>query len=171
MIDFEAFYEMHVPLVQQVLRRFLQGHQCDLEDLTQDVFTKALKTSEQLEALPNLAAWLNVVTKHVAYDFLRHRRTVQCIECSLTDEAASFIPESRPFPQMSFISEMLDVSEAVALLPVDDRHVLAMLFQEYTQAEIADALGIDMTTCQTRCKRAMRRFRRVYHREDVHDDV
>ena len=60
-----------------------------------------------------------------------------------------------------------EVREALASLPSEQRQVLEMAyFQAYTQAKIAEELGIPIGTVKTRTLAAMRKLRRALYRED-----
>lgn len=60
-----------------------------------------------------------------------------------------------------------EVHEALETLPPDQRKVLDMAyFGGYTQARIAEELGIPVGTVKTRTLAAMRKLRRALYRED-----
>jgi RNA polymerase sigma-70 factor (ECF subfamily) len=60
-----------------------------------------------------------------------------------------------------------EVREALTTLSPEQRQVLEMAyFQGYTQASIAQELGIPIGTVKTRTFAAMRKLRRVLYRED-----
>ena len=60
-----------------------------------------------------------------------------------------------------------EVRDALTTLSADQRQVLEMAyFQGYTQAAIAQELGIPLGTVKTRTFAAMRKLRRVLYRED-----
>ena len=60
-----------------------------------------------------------------------------------------------------------EVREALTTLPAAQRQVLEMAyFQAYTQAKIAEELGIPIGTVKTRTLAAMRKLRRELYRED-----
>lgn len=60
-----------------------------------------------------------------------------------------------------------EVRQALATLPPEQRKVVEMAyFGGYTQARIAEELGIPLGTVKTRTLAAMRRLRRVLRRED-----
>ena len=55
-----------------------------------------------------------------------------------------------------------EVREALALLPPDQRDAVEMAyFRGYTQAKIAEELGIPLGTVKTRTLAAMRKLRRI----------
>jgi RNA polymerase sigma-70 factor (ECF subfamily) len=60
-----------------------------------------------------------------------------------------------------------EVREALMTLPPDQRTVLEKAyFEGYTQARIAEELGIPIGTVKTRTLAAMQKLRRVLSRED-----
>ena len=60
-----------------------------------------------------------------------------------------------------------EVREALHTLPPDQRTVVELAyFGGYTQAKIAEKLGIPLGTVKTRTLAAMRKLRRALHRED-----
>jgi RNA polymerase sigma-70 factor (ECF subfamily) len=60
-----------------------------------------------------------------------------------------------------------EVRDALTTLSPEQRQVLEMAyFQGYTQAAIAQELGIPIGTVKTRTLAAMRKLRRVLYRED-----
>jgi DNA-directed RNA polymerase specialized sigma24 family protein len=60
-----------------------------------------------------------------------------------------------------------EVREALTILPPEQRQVIELAyFGGYTQARIAETLGIPVGTVKTRTLAAMRKMRRVLDRED-----
>jgi RNA polymerase sigma factor (sigma-70 family) len=61
----------------------------------------------------------------------------------------------------------VEIRDALATLPPDQRRVVELAyFEGYTQAKIAEELGIPVGTVKTRTLAAMRKLRRVVYRED-----
>jgi RNA polymerase sigma-70 factor (ECF subfamily) len=88
--------------VQQHLRRiYLQifrmvGNQDDAQDLTQEVFIKALQRNEQLQDPAKAAHWLSRIATHTAIDFLRRRKRAVFSPADELAEPLATDPELSP---------------------------------------------------------------------------
>jgi RNA polymerase sigma factor (sigma-70 family) len=161
---FESFYARYAPLVQRVLSSVCGRYQGYQEDLLQETFVKAWKAYDRLDHLQNVPAWIGLVAKNVARDFLRSRHVHQRLDCSLDEHAEQVLalPDTRLDGQRIDPEMSEAIMHAYQQLRPDDRRVMTLLFQEYTPPEIAAVLNLNRDACRWRIQRARRRFQRYY---------
>jgi RNA polymerase sigma-70 factor (ECF subfamily) len=163
---FDSFYTSYLPLVRHVLGGLRGQSREYLDDLVQETFVRAWKGYDRLDHTQNVAAWISQIARHVASSFFRHRFAHQGLDCAVSgdEDMLSLLPDPHADTPLLCVEESDAIAHAYQQLPPDDQQVLALLAQEYTCAEIAEALRLDETTCKTRVKRARRRFARSYTR-------
>lgn len=114
---FTFLYSCYAQDVNGYARSILRD-QDDAEEVTQQVFTKLLKVidSYQERGVP-FAAWILRVTRNVALDHLRSRRTIP------VDEVRA--PDSRSATALACERAVM-LNEALATLPCDQRNVVLL---------------------------------------------
>lgn len=71
----EALYSAYSRRMYQRIYS-LVGNREDAEDLTQEVFVRALRALPTLQTSLNLSGWLYRIATNLALDLLRHRRLI-----------------------------------------------------------------------------------------------
>jgi len=136
----------------------------EAEDLTQDTFLRAYRHGESLRDPEAVRGWLYRIATHVCVDRLRQRKPL----VSLDNEEA----ENRAKPPVSDAPSPLEVSErketsacvqrCLDFLP--DKYRAVILLHEahsLTAPEIANLLGLTVTTVKIRIHRARRKLQEV----------
>jgi len=143
--DHEAFAELHdrhAPMVHSILLTMV--HTSDAEDLTQDVFVKALVNLGKLRDVDAFAPWLVTVARNRARD--HHRRQRQ--HRALPEE----IPVDAP-PT----AEALEVVETIRSLPEAYRESLMLrLVAGMSGPEIAARTGLTSGSVRVNLHRGMK---------------
>lgn len=137
------------------LRRFgyaLTGSRDDADDLTQIVLERALTRMDQYQPGTRLDSWLFRIAHNAWIDELRARkRRGPALDLDETGEITG--EDGRAVSDARL--ELADVRAAVALLPEEQRAVLAMVAVEgLSYQEAADALEIPIGTVMSRLARA-----------------
>jgi RNA polymerase sigma factor (sigma-70 family) len=151
-----AVYREYGRLVYAISMRAL-GRKELAEDATQQTFVQAWQAADRFESGRDLAPWLATIARRVAIDV--HRR-----EARRAAEALDEVPASDPalitLPAgLEQWYEAWQVRRAVDDLPPDEREVVRLQHLEgFTQAEVAEKLGVPQGTVKSRSHRAHQRL-------------
>lgn len=134
------------------------------EDVAQEAFTRAWRHAATYDARRGtVTTWLLTITRNLAVDALRLRRSVPIDPATL---AALDLRVARTDTEPGPAAELADHSQrlrtALAELPTNQRRavVLAGLCGR-TAKEVSETEGIPLGTAKTRIRTAMRKLRRV----------
>src|SRR5213082_2641706 len=89
----DRFVEAHLKRIFRQIYRMV-GNVHDAQDLTQEVFIKALQRREQIKDELKAAHWLSRIATNTALDFLRRHGRVAFCEISEAPESHSESPEA-----------------------------------------------------------------------------
>ena len=141
------------------------GNVADAQDLTQDVFIKALERSGQLKDSEKAAHWLSRIATNTAIDFLRrHQRGAFCELDDMPEQAGSTPAES---PEALLLRSERETILAGGLrtLPARERTALLLRDVEGLPAEeVARRLGCSKATVRSHIANARVKFRRYLSR-------
>src|SRR3984893_7115141 len=171
-LDFGMLYEKFRRPIPSYLYSLL-GSQEDADDLTQEVFTRAYVSWNDLYDRDNLSPWLYRIATNLCVDQLRRRKRISW--WSLTrdrrdsgagegrEEDMSYLPpNSGGIPE---VGEREHIQRALANMPRDYAVALVLsAAQGVPYQEIGEILGISPTAAATRISRAKRLFMEVYQR-------
>lgn len=126
----------------------LMGSEFEAEDVVQEGFIKAFQRLSQFEQRANFGAWLKRIIINTALDRLRMSMPeftgLESIDPVHEDEQEEI---SLPSPEQ--------VNEEILRLPEGCRQVFSLyLLEGYSQQEVADELGISVSTVKTQYRRA-----------------
>jgi len=135
----------------------------DVRDLSQETFLKAYRGLHGFRKDARFSSWLYQIALNVCRDRLRRRR--HWAELSFDE-----LEEGGQEPQMATRPEALDVvaardlsravEAAMGTLPPEQREAIVLKeYQGLTFAEIAEALGIPVSTVKTRLYRGLSHLR------------
>jgi RNA polymerase sigma-70 factor, ECF subfamily len=133
-----------------LVARLLYAHPHLVDDVTQDVFLKALRALPRFEhdGPARLSTWLlTIATRHVL-DLLKHLRRPLPVP-----------PSTEPATSVDVVVEQRQrhrhISQALAELPDDQRVVLVLrAYHELDVREVAELLGVEEGTVKSRLSRA-----------------
>lgn len=159
-----AFIESHMKRVFVLVYRVV-GNVADAQDLTQDVFIKALQREEQLRDGEKAAQWLSRIATNTAIDFLRRkgRASLSTIEelPELPDSGRQANPEGL---LLSAESHQI-FQDALQTLTPRERAALVMRDVEGVDAEVvARTLGCSKATVRSHIANARVKFRKFLRR-------
>ncbi len=127
------------------------------EDVAQEAFIVAWQRLDQLKETRAFPGWFKKIVFSECHRLTRGKRVlVMPLESGLA------LPSSRPDPQA--LAEKMDVSEkvlaAIQALPDGERVVTTLFYiDEYSQTDISDFLGLQVTTVAKRLFSARRRLK------------
>lgn len=121
------------------------------EDLAQEVFIKLYENP--LENEDNVGAWLAIVAKRTAYNYIRSENRRMAREGKAF--ALKGFPSFTPFQERD---DIIFVRQVLKKLEDRDRSILILKYSGYSYKEIAKAIGVKKTSVGTLLARAQRKF-------------
>ena len=137
----------------------LTRNPADAEDLVQDTYLKAFRSSSQFEPGTNLKAWLFTILHNTFLNVRRHdgRNPVE-VDSEAVEQAADRRP-SQPTPEQLLTRAALDADLQAALdsLPETFRQAVWLRdVEEFSYAEIAEMTQVPIGTVMSRISRGRR---------------
>jgi RNA polymerase sigma-70 factor, ECF subfamily len=155
--SFEEVYGAFAPRIRRYLGR-LAGEQ-DAPDLTQEVFARVNRALDAFRGESQLSTWVYRIATNVALDRLR-KASVDAAGGPRVEEAP--VADPAPLAEQEVVRREMGecVREFVEDLPPDYRSVIVMSeFEELTDRQIADVLGVSLEAVKIRLHRARARLR------------
>lgn len=158
--DFEAWFRQYREPVYRYVR-FRVATREAAEDVTSDVFLKALRSLPRYD--PKRSAprtWLLRIARNAVTDHLRALQRRQSLYVSL-DRVPDLVSDC-PSPEERLLREeqIQGLLNAAATLREADREVLSLRYGAgFTNAEVAETLGISRNAVAVRLHRALDRLR------------
>ena len=139
----------------------ITGEDMDAEDVLQDAFVSAFKNLSQYREDASFGAWLKRIVINKSLNLVKKRNRL-AFEVSETAGEAVYEWEDVPDHQM----EVAAIKEAIKKLPDGFRAVLTLyLFEGYDHTEIAEIMGITVSTSKSQFNRAKKKLREMIHME------
>lgn len=139
----------------------------EAEDVAQETFLRVWKQAEHWQSGgAKFDTWLHRVAINLCYDRLRNRK-------DFSDENAPELVDPSPIPEQSLDkSQQGDViSLALAALPNRQREALVLqYYQELSNIEAADLMGVSVDALESLLTRARRNMRTLLVEKGVHRD-
>jgi RNA polymerase sigma-70 factor (ECF subfamily) len=161
---FETLVQRHQYRVFAVARGILKRQE-DVEDVAQQVFTKAYFSLKKFDQRAAFSTWLYKITVNECWDLLRKRKARPLVyESDLSEEQTRLYAanehESIKGPDTSDRMAMRESLEAMlGQLEKRDRAMLVMKEVEgFSVEEIAESMGLNSNTVKVRLFRARRRI-------------
>jgi RNA polymerase sigma-70 factor, ECF subfamily len=158
----QLFDVYHDRIYRYVLR--MVKNPAEAEDLTQDTFLRAYRGHESLRDPQAVRGWLYRIATHACLDRLRQRKLQVSIDTGEgADRVDAVVSKS---PSVLEITERKETSACVQrcldFLP-DSYRAVILLHEAHslTAAEIAELLGVTVTTVKIRLHRARRKLQRI----------
>ena len=158
----QLFDVYHDRIYRYVLR--MVKNPAEAEDLTQDTFLRAYRGHESLRDPQAVRGWLYRIATHACLDRLRQRKPQVSIDSEEgADRVNAVVTKS---PSGLEITERKETSACVqrCLDFLPDSYRAVIVLQEahsLTAAEIAELLGVTVTTVKIRLHRARRKLQRI----------
>lgn len=150
-------YDRHAPVVYAVALRVL-GDTGTAEEVLQDVFMQLWRKPDSFDASRGvLGAWLAVIARHRAVDYLRRRRP----ETDIADAGLSL--EVNLGNETEKRVAIGKIRAALSGMPAEQRKPLEMAFFEgLTHNEIAERTGEPLGTIKTRIRAGLIALRKAF---------
>ena len=153
-------YDRHATPVYSLALRIVRRPE-DAEDVTQQVFTQAWRTSARFDQSRGVvAAWLLMIARSRAIDCLRRRNPARD---GISDDARlAAIPD--PELSVEYVvatrDEIERVQVAIDALPAEQRVAVELAYYDgLTQSEIAERTSTPLGTVKTRVRSALQTLR------------
>ncbi|HUX09587.1 MAG TPA: sigma-70 family RNA polymerase sigma factor [Terriglobia bacterium] len=164
--------EAFAPLVDAYQRRIfsivfhLVRRRNDVEDIVQEIFMKAFGAIESYNAQSLFGTWLNRIAVNHCYDYLRRQRSSRVTyfwemseEGQRQIESHSHSPEAGGLNSEEKLALGDFVTKLLARAPADDRVILTLKeIEDKSVDEIAEILGLNLSTVKVRLHRARKRM-------------
>jgi len=160
--DFDDIYRQYRPKIERYLGR-LAG-EAEAADLTQTVFLKVRRSLETFRGDSSLSTWIYRIATNVARDHARARGTAPDFDDCAGDAIEALPDEALERADLRYIRQEMRtcIREMVERLPENYRAVLLLSdFEELTNPQIAQILGLSVETVKIRLHRARVRLRSV----------
>ena len=131
----------------------------DAEDLVQDTYLKAFRSSAQFQRGTNLKAWLFTILHNTFRNMRRHDgRNPIDVDSEYVEQAPAVRPtDYSPEELLTRATLDVDLQAALDALPEAIRQAVWLRdVEELTYAEIADVLGVPIGTVMSRISRGRR---------------
>ena len=158
--DFEAWYHSHRPVVYRYVRFRVETREA-AEDVTSDVFMKALRSLDRYNA--NLASprtWLLRIARNAVTDHLRALRRKGSLHVSLDrvpDLVADIPSQDERVIRQERIQTLLNGNQTLRRA---DQEILSLRYGAgLGNGEIAESLGISHNAVAVRLHRALKRLK------------
>lgn len=153
-------YDRHATAVYSLALRIVRRPE-DAEDVTQQVFTQAWRTSARFDQSRGVvAAWLLMMARSRAIDCLRRRNPAR--PGASDDERIAAIPDPDPSVEYAVATreQVERVQQAIEALPVEQRLAVELAYYDgLTQSEIAARTSTPLGTVKTRVRSALQTLR------------
>jgi len=161
--EFQDIYAQFNEKIKRYLARMV--NKTEAEDLTQEVFVKVGRGLKDFRGRSSLSTWIYKIAANTALDRLRALSSQAGASDLLPEDNKEQAVESAdrsPSPELSLIKrEMNDCIRGI-VEGLQDRYRTVLLlseFEELTNAEIAEVLGISADAVKIRLHRARTRLR------------
>ncbi len=141
------------------------GNVADAQDLTQEVFIKALQRQEQIKEADKASHWLSRIATNTAIDFLR--RTGRVSMCELDDVVEPVTSPPSQSPEQLVLRAEREAMLRGGLDTLTERERTALLLRDVEglpAEEVARHLNCSKATVRSHIANARVKFRRYLNR-------
>lgn len=137
---------------------YLTGQETDSYDITQDVFLRFIKYVDSYE-YRNLKGYLLIIARNLCRDYFHHKKDISCIE-----DITSSGTEDR---HLNNLENQILLWEALQKLPIKQREIIVLrIYEEMRFHEIAEILGINLSTVKSRFRLGVISLRKLMEAAD-----
>lgn len=137
---------------------YLTGQETDSYDITQEVFLRFIKYVDSYE-YRNLKGYLLIIARNLCRDYFHHRKNMSDIEDAFDLGAED--------PGLDNLENRLLLWHALQKIPVAQREVIILrIYEELKFHEIANILGLNLSTVKSRFRLGVASLRRIMEDAD-----
>ena len=145
-IQFEELYQQYLPMVLQMCRGYMKGHDELAKDLAQEVFINVWNALPGFQGKSTYKTWIYRITVNSCLSYLRNKKhqaniPIETVAQNHSDETH----------EKELVVETLYV--AIGRLPEIDRLIIMMVLNEIDYEEIADVMGLSSGNLRVRIHR------------------
>jgi RNA polymerase sigma-70 factor (ECF subfamily) len=160
----EDIVQRHHRRIYNICYRFA-GTSDDAQDLTQEVFIKALQRQDQLKDADKAAHWLSRIATNTAIDHMRRNGRVSFCELDSLPEPVSSSPAESPEQVLLRAERQAVLEDGLQMLTARERAALLLRDVEGLPAEeVARHLNCSKATVRSHIANARVKFRRYLSR-------
>lgn len=127
------------------------GNRETAEDLTQETFLHLTKSIQSFVPMAKFSTWLYQIAHNIVVDYLR----------SVPDLAYE-IPEQIEEAKTGQVEQQIDILAMLQRLSQEQRECIVLYyFQDLRQRDIADILGVPLSTVKTRIRRGLAHCKKI----------
>jgi RNA polymerase sigma factor (sigma-70 family) len=155
--DFHRFYLDHIDRVYRFVFFRVGNNTQVAEDLTSEIFMKALKAFETYDPKKSKHAWITTIAKNHLANWYRDTKHVEDIDDIAFKQEGENLNDT-----MEKRSDEDVLYKALAKLKPDDREIVEMKhLQGYRFKEIAEMIGKSPGAVRVKCHRAMEKLKKL----------
>lgn len=152
----------------------IMGSEEESRDLCQEAFLKAFRSLGSFKGEARFSSWLYQIALNLCRDRMRRKKGRTMVSLDDLEDGGEAAARAQPPPSALDLVLARDLSRtvaaAVAGLPEDQREVIVLKeYQGLTFLEIADVLGIPISTVKTRLYRGLVQLRERLERKGIRE--
>jgi RNA polymerase sigma-70 factor (ECF subfamily) len=158
-LAFSYLYDNYAPALLGVIYRIVQDEE-SAEDVLQEAFVKIWNNFAQYDKTKGkLFTWIINIARNLAIDFTRSKGFKNQQKNLDVDKIVGYIDSKK---STGFNPDQIGLKNLLEKLKPEQREILDLVyFNGYTQAEVAEELGIPLGTVKTRIRMALIQLRSI----------
>ncbi|WP_052144192.1 RNA polymerase sigma factor [Sphingobacterium sp. SYP-B4668] len=170
--DLDSFNEIYFQYSPKIYIRLIKlvKDPTIAEEILQDVFTKIWLNREKIEPTSGFVSFLNHISDNLAMDFFRKVQRDKALQLEIWASAIELYYHTE---EAVFLKDTRDIlSKAIdSLSPKRKQILLLSKFQEKSYKEIADELGISVSTVSNQLVSALKDIKEYIHKNYRNDYI
>jgi len=158
-VAFETLFEKYASRLYHFSLRLFHGSIYDAEEVVQNVFLKIWESRATIDSVKNFNSYLITIAKHQIYDTIKHKFVTQ----KHRQHILKVSEQSTANEDQSVLQDMVELMLShIEQLPDQQKEVMLLRNQGFTNAEIAKKLALSIRTVETHVSNALKVLRRYF---------
>lgn len=145
-IQFEELYQQYLPMVLQMCRGYMKGHEELAKDLAQEVFINVWNALPGFKGKSTYKTWIYRITVNSCLSYLRNKKEQANVPIETLAQNHSDKTQEKEL-------EIETLYVAIGCLPEIDRLIIMMVLNEIDYEEIAEVMGLSSGNLRVRIHR------------------
>ena len=145
-IQFEELYQQYLPMVLQMCRGYMKGHEELAKDLAQEVFINVWNALPGFKGKSTYKTWIYRITVNSCLSYLRNKKEQANVPIETLTQNHSDKTQEKEL-------EIETLYVAIGCLPEIDRLIIMMVLNEIDYEEIAEVMGLSSGNLRVRIHR------------------